>query len=68
MYTGEQWHVALIPELRSQRQADLRIRGLPGLQSKFQDSQDYTEKLFLEKQTNKQRKEGRKGKNEGRKE
>jgi hypothetical protein len=29
--------------------------GQPGLQSKFQDSQDYTEKLYLkQKQTNKQ--------------
>jgi hypothetical protein len=29
------------------------IRGQPGLQSEFQDSQGYTEKPCLEKQTNK---------------
>jgi hypothetical protein len=45
----------LIPELERQRQADFWVRGQPGLQSKFQDSQGYTEKPCLEtnKQTNK---------------
>jgi hypothetical protein len=37
----------LIPELGRQRQADFRVRGQPGLQSEFQDSQDYTEKPCL---------------------
>jgi hypothetical protein len=32
----------------------LSSRGQPGLQSEFQDSQGYTEKPCLEKQTNKQ--------------
>jgi hypothetical protein len=32
-----------------------RIRGQPGLQSEFQDSQGYTEKLCLKKQTNKKK-------------
>jgi hypothetical protein len=39
----------LIPALGMQRQADYRVRGQPGLQSEFQDSQDYTEKPCLEK-------------------
>jgi hypothetical protein len=30
---------------------DFSVRGQPGLQSEFQDSQGYTEKLCLEKQT-----------------
>jgi hypothetical protein len=40
----------LIPALGRQRQADFWVRGQPGLQSEFQDSQDYTEKPCLEKQ------------------
>jgi hypothetical protein len=32
-----------------------RFQGQPGLQSEFQDSQGYTEKSCLEKQTNKQK-------------
>jgi hypothetical protein len=39
----------LIPAER-QRQKDLRVRALPGLHNEFQDNQDYTEKLCLEKQ------------------
>ena len=35
------WHTPLFPALGRQRQ--------PGLQSEFQDSQDYTEKPCLEK-------------------
>jgi hypothetical protein len=51
----------LIPALGRQRQADFWVRGQPGLQSKFQDSQGYTEKPCLKtnkkkKQTNKQKK------------
>jgi hypothetical protein len=47
----------LIPALGRQRQEDFWVRGQPGLQSEFQDSQDYTEKPCLEKKkqkTNKQ--------------
>jgi hypothetical protein len=39
----------LIPALGRQRQADFWVRGQPGLQSEFQDSQGYTEKPCLEK-------------------
>ena len=42
----------LIPALRRQRQADFGVRGQPGLQSEFQDSQGYKEKPCLEKQKN----------------
>ena len=44
---------------KAERQADLRVRGQPGLQSKFQESQGYIEKPSLEKPnqtTNKQTK------------
>jgi hypothetical protein len=41
----------LIPALRKQRQADLPVQGQPGLLCGFQDSQGYTEKPCLEKQT-----------------
>ena len=47
------WHMPLIPALGRQRQADFWVWGQPGLQSEFQDSQGYTEKPCLEKQTNK---------------
>jgi hypothetical protein len=36
-----------------QRQADFWVPGHPGLQSEFQDSQDYTEKPCLENQKQK---------------
>jgi hypothetical protein len=39
----------LIPALGRQRQVDFWVRSQPGLQSKFQDSQGYTEKSCLEK-------------------
>jgi hypothetical protein len=44
--------------LGRQRQADFWVRGQPGLQSEFQDSQGYTEKPCPEKtkQTNKKKK------------
>jgi hypothetical protein len=45
------WRKPLIPALGRQRQANFWVRGQPGLQSEFQDSQDYTEKPCLEKQT-----------------
>jgi hypothetical protein len=38
-----------------QRQVDFWVPGQPGLQSEFQDSQGYTEKLCFKKQ-NKQKK------------
>ena len=46
----------LIPAFGRQRQASFCVRGQTGLQSEFQDSQDYTEKPCLKrtsKQTNK---------------
>jgi hypothetical protein len=43
------WRTSLIPALGRQRQADFWVRGQPGLQSEFQDSQDYTKKPCLEK-------------------
>jgi hypothetical protein len=50
---GRWWHTPLIPALGRQMQVDFWVRGQPGLQSEFQDSQGYTEKPCL-KQTNKQ--------------
>jgi hypothetical protein len=49
------WCMPLIPALRRQRQADFWVRGQPGLQSEFQDSQSYTEKPRLKKQKQKQK-------------
>jgi hypothetical protein len=46
------WHMPLVPALGRQRQVDFWVRGQPGLQSKFQDSQGYTEKPCLKKPTN----------------
>jgi hypothetical protein len=46
----------LIPALGRQRQADFWVRGQPGLQSEFQDSQGYTEKPCLEKPKKKKKK------------
>jgi hypothetical protein len=43
------WHTPLIPALGRQRQANFWVRGQPGLQSEFQDSQGYTEKTCLKK-------------------
>jgi hypothetical protein len=45
------WRTPLIPALGRQRQADFWVRGQPGLQSEFQDSQGYTEKPCLEEKT-----------------
>jgi hypothetical protein len=44
----------LIPALGRQKQGEFWVRGQPGLQSKFQDSQGYTEKPYLENKINKQ--------------
>jgi hypothetical protein len=41
------WRTPLIPPLGRQRQEDFWVRGQPGLQSEFQDSQGYTEKPCL---------------------
>jgi hypothetical protein len=46
----------LIPALGRQRQADFLVRGQPGLQSEFLDSQSYTEKPCLEKPKKKKKK------------
>jgi hypothetical protein len=54
---GWWWRTPLIPALRRQRQADFWVRGQPGLQSEFQDSQDYIEKLCLKKPKNKTNKQ-----------
>jgi hypothetical protein len=45
-----------IPALGKQRLVDFLVRGQPGLQSDFQDSQGYSEKTCLEKQKTKQNK------------
>jgi hypothetical protein len=50
---GLWWCMPLIPALGRQKQVDFWVRGEPGLQSEFQDSQGYTEKPCL-KETNKQ--------------
>jgi hypothetical protein len=39
------WHTSLTPTLGRQKQE--KVQGQPGLQSEFQDSQDYTEKQDL---------------------
>ena len=50
----------LFPALGRQRQANFWVRGQPGLQSEFQDSQGYTEKPCLEKKRKKEKKEKQK--------
>jgi hypothetical protein len=58
----QRWHMPLIPGLRRQRVVDHWVQGQLALQSVFQDSQGYTEKLFRKtinqanKQTNKNQK------------
>jgi hypothetical protein len=47
------WRTPLIPALGRQRQADFWVRGQPGLQSVFQDSQNYRKKPCLQKQKTK---------------
>jgi hypothetical protein len=43
------WRTPLIQQ--RQREVDFKVRGQPGLQSEFQDSQGYTEKRCLENKT-----------------
>jgi hypothetical protein len=45
-----------VPALGRQREVDFWVRGQPGLQSEFQDSQGYTQKPCLEKNKNKKQK------------
>ena len=59
---------AFIPALGRQRQADFWVRGQPGLQSEFQDSQSYTEKPCLKKNKNKNKNKKKKTKNKKNKE
>ena len=49
------WRMPLIPApgRQRQRQVDFWVQGQPGLQSEFQDSQDYTEKPCLGKKKKK---------------
>jgi hypothetical protein len=51
----------LVPDRGRKRQADFRVEGQPGLQSEFQDSQDYTEKTFLEKRKKRKKREKKQG-------
>jgi hypothetical protein len=46
----------LIPALGKQRQADFWVRGQPGLQSEFQDSQIYAENPVLKKKKRREEK------------
>jgi hypothetical protein len=55
-------YCTLIPALGRQRQADFEVRGQPGLQSEFQDRQDYTEKSCLKKKKQKTKKNKTKNK------
>ena len=53
-------HTPLIPALRRHRQADFGVRGQPGLQSEFQNSQSYTEKPCVQRNKNKNKKKQKK--------
>jgi hypothetical protein len=46
------WRTPLIPALGRQRQVDFWVRGQPGLQSEFQDSQGCRETLSRKKKKN----------------
>jgi hypothetical protein len=56
VHAGRWWRMPLILALVRQRPADFWVQGQPGLQSEFQDSQDYTEKPCLEKKNSVHRK------------
>ena len=47
--------MSLIPVLGRERNADFWVQDQPGLQSVFQDSQDYTEKPCFKKQKQKRK-------------
>jgi hypothetical protein len=64
---GRWWRMPLNPALGWQRQVDFWVRGQPGLQSEFQDSQGYKEKPGLEKQNKKQTKKKKKKRKKERK-
>jgi hypothetical protein len=66
MAAGRWWRTPLIPALGSQRQVDFGVRGQPGLQSEFQDSQNYTEKPCLEKQQQQKKNNKQTNKNKNR--
>ena len=51
------WRTPLIPAFGRQRQVDFWVRGQPGLQSEFQDSQGYTEKPCPKKKSKKKPKD-----------
>jgi hypothetical protein len=51
------WRRPLIPALGRKRQVDFWVRGQPGLQSEFQDSQGYTEKPCLENKKKKKKRQ-----------
>jgi hypothetical protein len=66
--TGQWWRLPLVLALGRQRQADFWVPGQLGLQSEFQDSQDYTEKPCLEKWKRKKKEnenENKRGKGKG---
>ena len=52
---GQWWQMSLILALGRQKQVDFWVWGQPGIQSEFQDSQDYTEKPYLKKQKKKKK-------------
>jgi hypothetical protein len=56
------------PALGRQRQADFWVRGQPGLQNEFQDSQGYTETPCHKKKKKKKKKKEKKEKKERKKE
>jgi hypothetical protein len=62
LLAGRWWYTPLNPALGRQRQTDFWVRGQPGLQSEFQDSQDYTEKPCLKNQPTNQPKKKKKKK------
>jgi hypothetical protein len=68
LLAGQWWRTPLIPALGRQRQADFWVRGQPGLQSEFQDSQGYTEKPCLEKKRKLKKRKEKKRREEKRRE
>jgi hypothetical protein len=58
---GQWWHMPLILALGRQRQVDFWVWGQPGLQSEFQESQGYTEKLCLKIQKTKNKTKQKRG-------